>query len=242
MKVAVATVAFGMGIDLAHVRYVLHWSMSKTVEGFYQESGRAGRDGLKSKSILYYSRDDASKFQFLIRKNAERKANDGKSAAHANNLDERNMDALTKMIEYCTEPCCRRKFLLSHFGEEIDPKTVCKKTCDYCLDPKRMERAMNKTMVSRAKRDVMRQQQQFRNAKKWEGPTYDNSFDEDSGDEFDNDVGLGITNHNTSYDTNPPPKKFGGFKSAKEVLSKYEVSMSNFRMCIHNILFLLTNS
>jgi ATP-dependent DNA helicase RecQ len=103
VKVAIATVAFGMGIDLAHVRYVLHWSMSKTVEGFYQESGRAGRDGLASKSIVYYSKDDAAKFAFLIRKNSERNEAKGKKSA----IDGNNLDALNKMVEYCTTSCCR---------------------------------------------------------------------------------------------------------------------------------------
>ena len=90
-------------IMLAHVRYVLHWSMSKTVEGFYQESGRAGRDGLASKSILYYSKGDATKFAFLIRKNSERNEAKGKKSVG----DDHSLDALNKMVELCTISCCR---------------------------------------------------------------------------------------------------------------------------------------
>ena len=60
-----------MGIDLAHVRYVVHWSLPKTLDGFYQESGRAGRDGLPAISVVYFARDDANKFAFLIRKETE---------------------------------------------------------------------------------------------------------------------------------------------------------------------------
>ena len=233
MKVAVATVAFGMGIDLAHVRYVIHWSMSKSVEGFYQESGRAGRDGLASKSILYYSRDDASKFQFLIRKNAERRANSDTNNSNKNNsnkLDEVSMEALERMIEYCTQPCCRRKYILNHFGEEIEPKTVCKKTCDYCLDPQKMERAMNKTMVSRAKRDVRRQQQKHRDAKVWLGRVGD-EFDDNSDDGFNDDDGeLGI--YSSCNNPKPLRRTTGGFKSARAILSNYEVSQSDVQLNI----------
>ena len=225
-----------MGIDLAHVRYVLHWSMSKSVEGFYQESGRAGRDGLQSKSIVYYSRDDASKFQFLIQKNAENKrANDTKKGIEPRPTDNLSMEALMKMIDYCTQPCCRRKYLLSHFGEKIDAKEVCQKTCDYCIDPNRMDRAIEKGMVERAKRDVISQQNSFRNAKIWNGNAdnpraticgYESNDEEnnyDSANEHNGDYGLGITHHN-NYRTQSSSKRTNSFQSAKSILSHYEVS------------------
>ena len=147
-----------MGIDLPHVRYVLHWCMSKSVEGFYQESGRAGRDTKQALSILYYSKSDADKFTFLIRSNLERKQlnsiSNNESATSSSSSKSRSeadasksMESIQKMIAYCTDACCRRRMILQHFGEMTSAaaakQDICKRTCDYCSDPKKFEEAIN---------------------------------------------------------------------------------------------------
>ena len=140
VKIAVATVAFGMGIDRACVRYVVHWNMSKTVEGFYQESGRAGRDGKPSLSLMYHDDEDVRKFAFLINK-ASRKSSGEKNDGHGADF---KLEQLQCMNSLCVGDdngtiMCRRKYLLKHFGEEIPPG-FCNKTCDYCKDPKGCEK------------------------------------------------------------------------------------------------------
>ena len=150
VQVAVATVAFGMGIDLAHVRYVVHWAMAKTVEGFYQESGRGGRDGKSALSVLYYSKEDASKFSFIMRKEMEGKARKrGIDPSVAALEDDRSLTALQGMVDYCVKSGCRRKYLLRHFGETIDPAVVCQKTCDYCRNPRKVESAIEAANIAR---------------------------------------------------------------------------------------------
>lgn len=116
VKIVVATIAFGMGIDKSNVRYVIHVDLPKNIEGYYQETGRAGRDGLKSEAILFYSSADLFKLKrFMEGDNAEQ--------------TELMFKKLNKMAEYCEIKTCRRKFLLEYFNE-FHPEQC--GSCDVC--------------------------------------------------------------------------------------------------------------
>ncbi len=120
-EIMVATIAFGMGINKPNVRYVIHYDLPKNIEGYYQETGRAGRDRLSSDCILFFSYGDRKKIEVLI----EKSHNPKKKAIAYKKLDE--------MIRFCEGPECRRKFLLGYFGESYE--NGCGK-CDTCLMPR----------------------------------------------------------------------------------------------------------
>jgi ATP-dependent DNA helicase RecQ len=118
VKIIVATIAFGMGIDKSNVRFVVHMDIPKNIEGYYQETGRAGRDGLESIALLFYSLYDVTKMKKLLTK----EENPEQTAIVLNKLDH--------MVRFAELNSCRRKFLLNYFDEQADDHCG---NCDYCL-------------------------------------------------------------------------------------------------------------